>query len=103
MASDELVKTIRDISIKFQGDSCPFRHCEAAKATDITCTFWRQKTCTKPNCPFRHSEGVIQVDCYVNTPFNMILFINNIISVNLASYTVFFRNTCKCNLLKSST
>lgn len=56
-----------------KGDSCPFRHCEAAKATDITCTFWRQKTCTKPNCPFRHSEGVIQnknraeIPCYWET------------------------------------
>lgn len=56
-----------------KGDSCPFRHCEAAKATDITCTFWRQKTCTKPNCSFRHSDGVIQnknraeIPCYWET------------------------------------
>ncbi|XP_022311111.2 uncharacterized protein LOC111116352 isoform X1 [Crassostrea virginica] len=44
-----------------KGDSCQFRHCEAAKASDITCTFWRQKTCTKPNCSFRHSETLTQV------------------------------------------
>lgn len=56
-----------------KGDSCPFRHCEAAKATDITCTFWRQKTCTKPFCSFRHSEGVSQnknraeIPCYWET------------------------------------
>ncbi|XP_055996911.1 zinc finger CCCH domain-containing protein 11A-like isoform X2 [Ostrea edulis] len=45
-----------------KGNSCPFRHCEAAKANDLTCTYWKQKTCTKPNCPFKHSEGVLQLN-----------------------------------------
>lgn len=101
MASDELVKIIRDIFIKFQGDFCLFRYCEVVKVIDIICIFWRQKICTKFNCLFRYLEGVIQVDCYVNILFNMILFINNIIFVNFVSYIVFFRNICKCNLLKS--
>ncbi|XP_062608681.1 zinc finger CCCH domain-containing protein 11A-like isoform X2 [Saccostrea cucullata] len=56
-----------------KGDTCPFRHCEAAKANDVTCTFWRQKTCIKPNCPYRHSEVVPQtknraeIPCYWET------------------------------------
>ncbi|XP_061182814.1 zinc finger CCCH domain-containing protein 11B-like isoform X2 [Saccostrea echinata] len=56
-----------------KGDTCPFRHCEAAKTNDVTCTFWRQKTCIKPNCPYRHSEVVPQtknraeIPCYWET------------------------------------
>lgn len=39
-----------------KGDSCAFRHAEAAKNCQVTCTFWQQGICSKPNCPYRHVE-----------------------------------------------
>ncbi|XP_052066912.1 zinc finger CCCH domain-containing protein 11A-like [Mytilus californianus] len=39
-----------------KGENCAFRHCEAAKSSMVTCTFWQQGICSKPNCPYRHAE-----------------------------------------------
>ncbi|KAK3102277.1 hypothetical protein FSP39_010142 [Pinctada imbricata] len=53
-----------------KGASCPFRHSEAAKVSDIICTFWQQNRCMKPYCPFRHADIIPQqknrseIPCY---------------------------------------
>ena len=39
-----------------KGENCVYRHCEAAKDCMVTCTFWRQGICSKPNCPYRHAD-----------------------------------------------
>ncbi|XP_063398322.1 zinc finger CCCH domain-containing protein 11A-like [Mytilus trossulus] len=39
-----------------KGENCAFRHCEAAKSSMVTCTFWQQGICSKANCPYRHAD-----------------------------------------------
>lgn len=41
-----------------KGDTCAFRHCEAARNSIVTCVFWKQNKCTTPQCPYRHSEKI---------------------------------------------
>ena len=38
-----------------QGDACPFRHSEAAKATTSVCTSWTAGGCGNANCRYRHT------------------------------------------------
>lgn len=48
-----------------KGDSCPFRHVEAARNSAVVCNFWKQKNCTKIECPYRHSNiNSKAVPCY---------------------------------------
>ncbi|EFB17050.1 hypothetical protein PANDA_006652, partial [Ailuropoda melanoleuca] len=39
-----------------QGDSCPFRHCEAALGNETVCTLWQEGRCFRQVCRFRHME-----------------------------------------------
>ncbi|XP_051967718.1 zinc finger CCCH domain-containing protein 11A-like isoform X2 [Xyrauchen texanus] len=39
-----------------KGDSCPFRHCEAAIGSETVCTLWQEQTCFRKICMFRHME-----------------------------------------------
>ncbi|KAA0707724.1 Zinc finger CCCH domain-containing protein 11A [Triplophysa tibetana] len=39
-----------------KGDSCPFRHCEAAMGSEITCSLWQEQRCFRNICKFRHME-----------------------------------------------
>ncbi|TKC44352.1 hypothetical protein EI555_005135, partial [Monodon monoceros] len=38
------------------GDSCPFRHCEAALGNETVCTLWQEGRCFRQVCRFRHME-----------------------------------------------
>ncbi|XP_068450240.1 zinc finger CCCH domain-containing protein 11A [Clinocottus analis] len=38
------------------GDSCPFRHCEAAMGSEIVCNLWQEGRCFRTVCKFRHME-----------------------------------------------
>lgn len=40
----------------WQGDSCPFRHCEAARGNEIVCNLWQEGCCFRSVCKFRHME-----------------------------------------------
>ncbi|XP_038604825.1 zinc finger CCCH domain-containing protein 11A isoform X3 [Tachyglossus aculeatus] len=40
----------------FHGDSCPFRHCEAALGNETVCTLWQEGRCFRQVCRFRHME-----------------------------------------------
>ncbi|XP_052020053.1 zinc finger CCCH domain-containing protein 11A-like [Apodemus sylvaticus] len=40
----------------FKGDSCPFRHCEAALGNETVCTLWQEGRCFRRVCRFRHME-----------------------------------------------
>ncbi|NXM84418.1 ZC11A protein, partial [Oenanthe oenanthe] len=44
------------ISCGFQGDSCAFRHCEAALGSETVCTLWQEGRCFRNVCRFRHME-----------------------------------------------
>ncbi|CAF92178.1 unnamed protein product [Tetraodon nigroviridis] len=44
-----------------QGDSCPFRHCEAAIGSETVCTLWQEGRCFRNTCKFRHMEITIKV------------------------------------------
>ncbi|XP_032299681.1 zinc finger CCCH-type domain-containing-like isoform X2 [Coturnix japonica] len=37
-----------------KGDSCPFRHCEAALGSERVCRLWMEGGCSRSNCKFRH-------------------------------------------------
>ncbi|XP_040539097.2 zinc finger CCCH domain-containing protein 11A-like isoform X3 [Gallus gallus] len=37
-----------------KGDSCPFRHCEAALGSEQVCRLWVEGRCSSGNCKFRH-------------------------------------------------
>ncbi|XP_021232634.1 zinc finger CCCH domain-containing protein 11A isoform X1 [Numida meleagris] len=39
-----------------KGDSCPFRHCEAALGNETICTLWKEGRCFRNVCRFRHME-----------------------------------------------
>ncbi|NXL92989.1 ZC11A protein, partial [Alectura lathami] len=39
-----------------KGDSCPFRHCEAALGNETICTLWKEGRCFRNICRFRHME-----------------------------------------------
>nr|CAH10530.1 hypothetical protein [Homo sapiens] len=39
-----------------KGDSCPFRHCEAAIGNETVCTLWQEGRCFRQVCRFRHME-----------------------------------------------
>ncbi|XP_016392459.1 zinc finger CCCH domain-containing protein 11A-like isoform X2 [Sinocyclocheilus rhinocerous] len=39
-----------------KGDSCPFRHCEAAIGSETVCTLWQEQRCFRNICKFRHME-----------------------------------------------
>ncbi|KAK2874271.1 hypothetical protein Q8A67_021424 [Cirrhinus molitorella] len=39
-----------------KGDSCPFRHCEAAMGSETVCTLWQEQRCFRTVCKFRHME-----------------------------------------------
>ncbi|XP_015262815.1 PREDICTED: zinc finger CCCH domain-containing protein 11A isoform X2 [Gekko japonicus] len=39
-----------------KGDSCPFRHCEAALGNETICTLWQEGRCFRSVCRFRHME-----------------------------------------------
>lgn len=39
-----------------KGDSCPFRHCEAALGNETVCTLWQEGRCFRQVCRFRHME-----------------------------------------------
>lgn len=39
-----------------QGDSCPFRHCEAAMGNETVCNLWQEGRCFRSVCKFRHME-----------------------------------------------
>lgn len=39
-----------------KGDSCPFRHCEAAMGNETVCNLWQEGRCFRTVCKFRHME-----------------------------------------------
>ncbi|NXQ55403.1 ZC11A protein, partial [Anthoscopus minutus] len=39
-----------------KGDSCAFRHCEAALGSETVCTLWQEGRCFRNVCRFRHME-----------------------------------------------
>ncbi|XP_009703641.1 PREDICTED: zinc finger CCCH domain-containing protein 11A-like [Cariama cristata] len=39
-----------------KGDSCSFRHCEAALGNETVCTLWQDGRCFRNICRFRHME-----------------------------------------------
>ncbi|XP_035486919.2 zinc finger CCCH domain-containing protein 11A isoform X1 [Scophthalmus maximus] len=39
-----------------KGDSCPFRHCEAAMGSEAVCNLWQEGRCFRTICKFRHME-----------------------------------------------
>lgn len=39
-----------------QGDSCAFRHCEAAMGSETVCNLWKEGRCFRTVCKFRHME-----------------------------------------------
>ncbi|XP_075298845.1 zinc finger CCCH domain-containing protein 11A isoform X3 [Opisthocomus hoazin] len=39
-----------------KGDSCSFRHCEAALGNETVCTLWQEGRCFRSICRFRHME-----------------------------------------------
>ncbi|XP_061075428.1 zinc finger CCCH domain-containing protein 11A isoform X1 [Conger conger] len=39
-----------------KGDSCPFRHCEAAMGSETVCNLWQENRCFRKVCKFRHME-----------------------------------------------
>uniref|UniRef100_A0A3Q4I2Y3 C3H1-type domain-containing protein n=1 Tax=Neolamprologus brichardi TaxID=32507 RepID=A0A3Q4I2Y3_NEOBR len=50
-----------------KGDSCPFRHCEAAMGSETTCSLWEEGRCFRAVCKFRHMEitkNRKEIPCY---------------------------------------
>lgn len=50
-----------------KGDSCPFRHCEAAIGNEIVCNLWEEGRCFRPMCKFRHfqiTHNRKEIACY---------------------------------------
>lgn len=50
-----------------KGDSCPFRHCEAAVGNEIVCNLWEEGRCFRPMCKFRHfqiTHNRKEIACY---------------------------------------
>ncbi|XP_054159041.1 zinc finger CCCH domain-containing protein 11B-like [Oppia nitens] len=54
-----------------KGDDCPYRHCEAALGSEITCTHWQNGKCMRAaTCMYRHMESRINrssIACYWET------------------------------------
>ncbi|CAG2119756.1 unnamed protein product, partial [Medioppia subpectinata] len=54
-----------------KGDECPYRHCEQALGSEITCTHWQNGNCRRPAvCKFRHMESRIDrsaIRCWFET------------------------------------
>ena len=54
-----------------QGDDCPFRHCQLALGSEITCTHWQNGKCLRPSvCKYRHMESRINrssIQCWFET------------------------------------
>lgn len=50
-----------------KGDSCPFRHCEAALGNETICTLWQEGRCFRQICKFRHMKIAkirSEIPCY---------------------------------------
>ncbi|XP_078139670.1 zinc finger CCCH domain-containing protein 11A isoform X1 [Centroberyx gerrardi] len=50
-----------------KGDSCPFRHCEAAMGNETVCNLWQEGRCFRTVCKFRHMEikkNRKEIPCY---------------------------------------
>ncbi|XP_072239067.1 zinc finger CCCH domain-containing protein 11A [Leuresthes tenuis] len=50
-----------------KGDSCPFRHCEAAMGNESICNLWQEGRCFRTVCKFRHMEitkNRKEIPCY---------------------------------------
>ncbi|XP_041638199.1 zinc finger CCCH domain-containing protein 11A isoform X2 [Cheilinus undulatus] len=50
-----------------KGDSCPFRHCEAAMGNETVCSLWQEGRCFRAVCKFRHMEitkNRKEIPCY---------------------------------------
>ncbi|XP_029990793.1 zinc finger CCCH domain-containing protein 11A isoform X2 [Sphaeramia orbicularis] len=50
-----------------KGDSCPFRHCEAAIGNEMVCNLWQEGRCYRSVCKFRHMEitkNRKEIPCY---------------------------------------
>ncbi|XP_044068730.1 zinc finger CCCH domain-containing protein 11A isoform X2 [Siniperca chuatsi] len=50
-----------------KGDSCPFRHCEAAMGNETICNLWQEGRCFRTVCKFRHMEitkNRKEIPCY---------------------------------------
>ncbi|KAM9364176.1 zinc finger CCCH domain-containing protein 11A isoform 2-T3 [Pholidichthys leucotaenia] len=50
-----------------KGDSCPFRHCEAAMGSETVCSLWQEGGCFRPFCKFRHmkiTKNRKEIPCY---------------------------------------
>ncbi|XP_077385434.1 zinc finger CCCH domain-containing protein 11A isoform X2 [Festucalex cinctus] len=53
-----------------KGDSCPFRHCEAAMGNETVCNLWQEGRCFRTVCKFRHMEitkNRKEIPCYWET------------------------------------
>nr|XP_061813621.1 zinc finger CCCH domain-containing protein 11A-like [Nerophis lumbriciformis] len=53
-----------------KGDSCPFRHCEAAMGNETVCNLWQEGRCYRNVCKFRHMEITKkrkEIPCYWET------------------------------------
>ncbi|XP_051804214.1 zinc finger CCCH domain-containing protein 11A-like isoform X1 [Acanthochromis polyacanthus] len=50
-----------------KGESCPFRHCEAAMGNETVCSLWQERRCFRTVCKFRHMEitkNRKEIHCY---------------------------------------
>ncbi|XP_063811337.1 zinc finger CCCH domain-containing protein 11A isoform X2 [Pseudophryne corroboree] len=50
-----------------KGDSCPFRHCEAALGNETVCNLWQDGCCFRQICKFRHmsiDKRRSEIPCY---------------------------------------
>lgn len=51
---------VLDFSCLVQGESCLFRHNQAAKASGIACRFWQNGFCKDAaNCSFQHPANAV--------------------------------------------
>jgi len=41
-----------------KGESCEYRHSEAARDNSSTCKYWQEGKCSNQNCIFKHPSGV---------------------------------------------
>lgn len=54
-----------DSSLLLQGESCPFRHCEAAIGSETICTLWQEGHCFRNTCKFRHMDITVWKGIYL--------------------------------------
>lgn len=54
-----------------KGDECPYRHCESALGSEVTCSHWKEGKCSRPLvCKYRHMESRINrssIQCWFET------------------------------------